>query len=175
MNTSQALVILDAQVNMFDEEFSVYEGERIVGVLSSLIVAARSQGVSVIYVRNSGGEGEPDEKGTPGWEIHPVLKPTTTEIVIDKDSPDAFENTNLQAHLAAQGIKKLVVGGMQTEMCVDTSVRRAIELGYEVVLVEDGHSTFDFDDLKAVDKISQVNTGLRAIAQVVKAENIVFP
>ena len=174
MKTSQALVILDAQANMFDEEFCIYKADRIIKVLSSLIEEARGKGVLVIYMRNNGGEGEPDEKGTPGWEIHPLLRPTAKDIVIDKQNPDAFENTSLKGYLEAQGIEQLVIAGMQTEMCVETSVRRAVELGYEIIVVEDGHSTFDFDDMKAVDEINRVNVELQAIAQVVSADKIEF-
>ncbi len=174
MKASQALVVLDAQVNMFDEEFSIYESERIIQVLSSLIKEARRKGVIVIYVRNNGGEGEPDEMGTSGWEIHSSLKPAEKDVIVDKQSPDAFENTNLKEYLESQGIQKLVIAGMQTEMCVETSVRRASEIGYEIIVVEDGHSTFDFDDMVAIDEINRVNTELRTIAQVVRAENIGF-
>lgn len=174
MRKVQALVIVDAQVNMFDEEFSIYEGDRIIKVLSGLIEKARHKGVSVIYLRNDGGEGEPDEMGTPGWEIHPSISPIPNEVIIDKQSPDAFENTNLQKHLEERVIERLVIAGMQTEMCVETSTRRAIELGYEVVLVEDGHSTFDFDDMKAVDEIRRVNAEFGKLAQVVLAKDVEF-
>ena len=159
---------------MFDEKFSIYDGDRIVLVLSGLVEKARVKGVSVIYLRNDGGEGEPDEVGTPGWEIHPLIRPMPNEVIVDKQGPDAFENTNLQIYLEERGIERLVIAGMQTEMCVKTSAHRAIELGYEVVLVEDGHSTFDFDDLKAVDEIRRVNAEFRKLAQVVFAKNIKF-
>jgi len=174
MNTSQALVIMDAQVNMFDEKFPLYDGDRIIEVLLMLIEAARKKGVVVIYMRNNGGEGEPDEKGTPGWEIHPMIKPKATEIVIDKHSPDAFENTKLQDYLEKEGIEQLIIAGMQTELCVETSANRAVELGYEVVVVADGHSTFDFDDTKAVDEIERVNAKLAEIARVANAAEIRF-
>jgi len=174
MNPSEALLIVDAQVNMFDEEFSIYKADSMIKVLSSLIEKARAKAVPVIYLRNNGGEGEPDEMGTPGWEIHLAIMPAAEEIVIDKQGPDAFENTKLKGHLEELGIKQLVIAGMQTEMCVEATTRRAVELGFDVNLVEDGHSTFDFDDIKAVDEIARVNNELSEIARVVNAEIIAF-
>ena len=174
MTSQQALVIVDAQVNMFDEEFSIFDADRIISVLSNLIDKARAKDIPVIYVRNNGGEGEPDELGTPGWEIHPSITPQSNDVVIDKQGPDAFDNTNLEKTLKEQGIDNLVIAGMQTEMCVESSSRRAVELGYKVVLVEDGHSTFNFDDFNAEDEISRVNSEMRAIAEVKTADSIAF-
>jgi len=100
--------------------------------------------------------------------------PTAKEIVIDKQGSDAFENTKLKGHRDKQGIKQRVIAGMQTEMCVESSARRAVEFGYELIIVEDGHSPFDFDDMKTVDEIARVNNELSEIAQVENAENIAF-
>ncbi|MAT41396.1 MAG: cysteine hydrolase [Anaerolineaceae bacterium] len=174
MNPRQVLIIIDAQVNMFDENFSIFDSDRIINVLSSLIDKAHEKNVPVIYVRNNGDDGEPDQPGTPGWEIHPSIKPQVDDIVIDKQGPDAFHNTDLAKVLKKQGITDLVIAGMQTEMCVETSSRRAVELGYDVILVEDGHSTFNFDDLNAENEISRVNREIKAIAKIVKADNIEF-
>ena len=174
MNSLQALVIVDAQVNMFDEKFSVFDGDRIINVLANLIDKARAEDVPVIYVRNNGDEGEPDEPGTLGWEIHPSITPQSDDIVIDKQGPDAFDKTNLEKILKKQRISNLVIAGMQTEMCVASSSRRAVDLGYKVILVEDGHSTFNFDDLNAEEEISRVNREMRAMAEVKTADRIVF-
>jgi nicotinamidase-related amidase len=172
MKSSQALMIIDAQVNMFDENFSIYQGDRIIKILSLLIDKARAKGVSAIYVRNNGGEGEPDEVGTEGWEIHPAILPRAKETVIDKQGADAFENTNLREILEEENIKELIIAGMQTEVCIESTTKRAIELGYKIVLVEDGHSTFDFDDMNAIDEINRVNRELRPLVNLLKAENI---
>jgi nicotinamidase-related amidase len=94
--------------------------------------------------------------------------------VIDKQGPDAFHNTDLEKVLKERGINQLVIAGMQSEMCIETSVRRAVKLGYEVTLVANGHSTFDFEDMSAVDEIKRVNEEIGKIAKVEKADRIVF-
>jgi nicotinamidase-related amidase len=159
---------------MFDDEFHVRDGDRILHVISMLVTKARSAGAQVIYVRNNGGLDEPDEPGTPGWEIHPSIIPGERDIVLDKSSPDAFAGTDLQQVLQGRGIRALVIAGMQTEMCVNTTCRKAASLGYQVTLVADGHTTFDWDEISAVDAIAKHNATLSALADVKPAVEIAF-
>lgn len=174
MGQNKVLLVLDTQANMFDDEFHVYDGDRILEVISSLAEKARSVGARIIYVRNNGSLGEPDEPGTPGWEIHSKVAPREGDVVLDKSSSDAFEGTGLQKRLEAQGIRKLVVAGMQTEMCVAETCRKAAELGYEVTLVEDGHTTFDWEEIRAIDAIAKHNAELSELADIRPAAEIEF-
>ena len=137
-----------------------------------MISKARAAEIAIIYIRNDGGKGEPDEAGTAGWAIHPQLAPSTNDLVVDKTTPDAFENTNLATHLAELNLEKLCVVGMQSEMCVRTTCQKAVELGFKVVLVQDGHTTFDFEDAAAVETIRAVNLELSRIAEVKPAEEL---
>ncbi|MGA9531688.1 MAG: cysteine hydrolase family protein [Anaerolineales bacterium] len=168
------LVVLDTQVNMFDEEFSVHDPEGILSRLEGLISSAKRAKVPLIYVRNNGSEGDPDEPGTPGWELHPRIKPVTEGVVIDKVSPDAFDGTVLEDHLQRLGVKELVIAGMQTEMCVRSTCLSALDRGFDVTLVEDAHTTFDFDEQSAVEAIEGLNKELRSIANVKPASQITF-
>ena len=174
MSSITTFLILDAQVNMFDESFQIHRADEIISTLRSLIEKARSNNVPVIYLRNNGPAGEPDETGTPGWELHPSFALSEDEIVIDKHTPDAFHETELKAKLDELEVRHLIVAGMQSEMCVDITVRKAVELGYEVTLVRDGHSTFDFEDASAVDTINRVNKEISEIARVVNSGHIEF-
>ena len=159
---------------MFDESFQIHRPDEIISTLSNLIAKARSKDVPVIYLRNNGPAGEPDEPATLGWEIHPSFAPNAGEMVIDKHTPDGFHETELKAKLDKLGIQHLVVAGMQSEMCVDTTIRKAVELGYEVTLVRDGHSTFDFEDAKAVDTINKINEEISQLATFANSKNILL-
>jgi nicotinamidase-related amidase len=174
MNDQMAFLIIDAQVNMFADEMRVYAADRLVETISTLAERARRSGIPVIFVRNNGGKEDPDEPGTPGWEIYPALAPRAGELVIDKAGPDAFEATSLQQTLRSSGVGRLVLSGMQTELCIDTTCRKALELGYQVIVVEDGHSTFDFKEVKAVEAIEKYNREWGRIATVQKAVDIRF-
>ena len=82
------------------------------------------------------------------------------------------EDIDEDAESEEENIKELIIAGMQTEVCIESTTKRAIELGYKIVLVEDGHSTFDFDDMNAIDEINRVNRELRPLVNLLKAENI---
>ena len=139
--TSTALIVIDAQRNMFEPE-PVYRATEVLVRLQELLARARAAGAIVIFVRHNGGPGEPDEPGTPGWAIHPALAPAEGETIVDKRTPDAFHQTNLSGILAARGVGRVVLAGMQTEYCIDTTCRRAFSLGYQVALASDAHSTY---------------------------------
>jgi len=113
--------------------------------------------VPVIFVQHCGSEGEVHEPGTEGWGIHPSVAASPDELVIQKRHPDSFQDTTLRAELRARGISSLIITGLQTEFCVDTTCRRAYSLGYDVILVQDGHSTWDTDDLTARQIIAHHN------------------
>jgi len=160
MGKKSALLVLDVQVNMFGPEFHVVDGDQVLAVIGTLAERARAADAPVIYVRNDGGIGEPDERGTPGWEIHPQIAPLDGDVVIDKSGPDAFERTDLRQVLHSHGIGALTIVGMQTELCVATTCRRAAQLGYEVTLVQDGHTTFDWEEISAAEAIYKHNAAL---------------
>jgi nicotinamidase-related amidase len=174
VSSETALLILDAQRNMFDDEMPVFQGSRILTTIHALAIRARASGAAVIYLRNDGGQGQPDERGIPGWEIHPSIAPHAGDLVVDKKSPDGFLGTELKKELEQRNVQKLVIAGMQTEYCIDATSRRAAQLGYEVILVEDGHTTFDFEKMTAAEAISRYNAELGSILTVTKSSEIEF-
>ena len=174
MNENQVLLVIDAQINMFNEKISVYNAKQLIKILQQLVKKARLKGVPVIWVRNNGEKGDPDEPGTRGWKIHPLIKPKKGEMVIDKHKSSAFEGTNLLMILEQMEISHLIIVGMQTEFCINSTVRNAIELGFNVTLIKDGHSTFDSDEMKAREIIEKYNKEINDIAKIEKAENIRF-
>jgi nicotinamidase-related amidase len=138
-----ALLIIDMQVGNFSEPNPIYKGNELLARINSLVTKARAAKIATVYVQNNGGRGDPDEYGTPGWEIHPPLKPTKRDVVVQKQTPDAFHETNLQHELESRGIRKLIIAGLQTEYCIDTTCRRAFSLGFKVTLIKDSHSTWN--------------------------------
>ena len=76
-------------------------------------------------------------RGEPGHDIIPELYPVDGEPVIDKPGKGAFFATDLHAMLEHRGIKQLVVTGVTTEVCVNTTVREANDRGYDCLVLED--------------------------------------
>src|ERR1022692_4081221 len=148
-----ALVVIDVQCGILDgphlqrKQKTDSAFDETVGRVAGLIARARAASVPVIYVQHNGGPGHRLEPHTPGWPLRPEIAPTPTEPVIHKRACDAFFQTSLDTELLARGIRRLVIAGCMTQYCIDTTVRRAVSLGYDVVLVAYGHMTTDAGSL----------------------------
>jgi nicotinamidase-related amidase len=173
----RALLVIDVQMAFFLKGSKVlaYDGAEHVARMKMVIEEARRAGVPVIYVQHDGAKGTPWEPGTPGHAINPDIAPRPGELVIHKTTPDSFYRTALQEELDKRGIRKLVVVGIQSDWCVDTTVRRAYSLEYETTVVEDAHTTFDTPILKAPQIIAHHNSIFAGrFAKLVKAADIKF-
>lgn len=177
MGGKAALLIIDVQMAFYIPELKrlAYNGEEYLARMKGLITRARDAGVPVIFVQHDGAKGSPFEPGTRGWPINPAIAPMSGELVVNKPTPDAFHKTNLQGELDKRGIKKLIVAGIQSDWCVDTTVRRAYSLEYDVTVAEDAHTTYDTPILKASQIIAHHNSifGGR-FAKLMKTDDIDF-
>jgi nicotinamidase-related amidase len=143
---------------MFSASDPVYQGDELLTRISHLLAKARQTAIPIVYIQHgSERKGHPLEFGTAGWQIHPSIAPLEGDMIIQKQMPDAFYKTSLHEHLLAYDIKKLIIAGIQTEMCVDTTCRRACSLEYDVTLVKDAHSTWDTEFLAAPQIIAHHN------------------
>jgi nicotinamidase-related amidase len=175
VGNSTALLVIDVQVCNFEEPTAVYGGSDLLAKISGLITRARASRVPIVYVQHCGPEGAIDQPGTPGWRIHPAVAPVKGDVVVQKRHPDAFHDTSLQPELESKSTDALIVTGVQTEYCVDTTCRRAYSLGYDVTLVKDGHSTWDTDYLRAPQIIAHHNHVLGGwFAELKAADEIHF-
>jgi nicotinamidase-related amidase len=162
MPAATALLIVDVQLGMLESPLipPVSQGDELLTTLKNLITRARDAGAPIIYVQHCGMKGHPLEEGAPQWQVHPAIRPREEDVVIHKHYCDSFYKTELNELLHSKSISHLVVAGIQTELCVDTACRRAFSLGYEVTLVEDGHSTWDTEILKAGQIVAHHNATL---------------
>ena len=78
---------------------------------------------------------------TAGAGIHESVRPSPEEIVFQKHFPNSFRETLLLEHLRAGGITQLVIAGMMTHMCIDTTTRAAADLGFKCFLAHDACAT----------------------------------
>ena len=105
--------------------------------LFDLPPAKKARGRSKTQIGDPGPMGRILVRGEPGHDIIPELHPEPGEPVIDKPGKGAFYATDLDAMLQHRGVKQLVVTGVTTEVCVNTTVREANDRGYECVVLED--------------------------------------
>lgn len=159
-----ALLVIDTQVGIIEGPTigPVYKKEELLQVMKSVIKKARELGLPVIYIQDLDvGVDSPEEHC-----IHPVLTPLSSETIIKKQATNAFYLTNLHDVLQSLSIEHLVIIGVKTEYCVDTTSRGATVLGYDVTLVSDGHSTTDNKVLKAEQIIAHHNSNLHGLDNV---------
>ena len=168
-----ALLVIDVQNGMFVEEDPVYKGDTLIENVKRLISEARTNGTPIFYIQHNEPKGEPLETGTFAWEIHAEIEPHESDPVIQKTTPDSFFNTELDTELKKRGIDQLIVAGIQTEICVDTTCRRAYSLGYHVALASDAHGTWNSDQLTAEQIIQHHNRTLRFFAKVSPTSEII--
>lgn len=174
-NTDTALLVIDLQRGLLDAGTPPHDRDAVLGRVAGILARARAEGVPVFHVQHDGGPGDDIERLTPGWEIHPAVAPREGEPVVEKDRCSAFHGTTLDRVLRARGITRLVVAGMQTEYCIDTNCRDAHGLGYEVVLVKDGHTTFDSPVVSAAQIVAHHNRTLNgSFVDLVEAAAVKF-
>lgn len=145
---STALLVIDVQQALCFGDEAAFESERLIERINQLSASARRQGVPVILVQHEEADGAL-EHGSEGWQLAHGLLVEADDLVLGKTASDAFHLTTLQSALAARGVDRLVVCGLQSDFCIDSTTRRALALGYPVTLVSDAHSTCDSDTLSA--------------------------
>jgi nicotinamidase-related amidase len=110
--------------------------------LSDCPPAKLSRGQPSLRIGDSGPLGRILIQGEPGNAIIPSLAPLPGEIVIDKPGKGAFYATSLGDELTARGITHLVITGVTTEVCVQTTMREGNDRGYECLLIEDATDSY---------------------------------
>lgn len=137
-----ALLIIDVQEALCFGEEAAFEAERVIERINTVSRTAREAGMPVVLIQHEEEEGSLQFESA-GWQLARGLATAPGDLRVRKTTPDSFHLTPLQALLKERGVTDVVVCGLQSDFCVDTTARRALGLGYPVVLVEDGHSTVD--------------------------------
>lgn len=148
--------------------------QAIVPTVARLLQIARTAGIAVIHTREchlpdlsdcppakrlrgkpSARIGDPGPMGRilvagePGADIVPAVAPLPGEVVIDKPGKGAFHATELTEVLAGLGARTLILAGVTTEVCVQTTMREANDRGFECLLIEDATESY-FPEFKAM-------------------------
>jgi nicotinamidase-related amidase len=145
---TRALVIVDIQNDYFVGGAHPLEGpEAAAASARRLLAGFRAAGDPVFHVRHVWDEEDATfmRPGTEGVEINERVAPLEGEAVISKEHPNSFRDTSLESELRAAGVNELVVCGMMTSMCVDATVRAAVDLGFETAVVHDACATCDLE------------------------------
>jgi len=140
MSDRTALLVIDMQIGLVEGAF---RADAVLDRIADLIGGARRAHVPVIHVQHHHATYTPLKAGAATWHLHPRVAPEEGERVIGKTASDAFYESPLLDELRRLDVTHVVVTGMQTEFCVDTTCRRAISAGLNVTLVSDARTTID--------------------------------
>ncbi len=156
-----ALLVIDVQNNVVSD---AYKRDQIVANINTAVVKARAAGVPVIWIQHS------DEWmaiGSEDWKIVPELVPVAGEPLVGKLYRNSFEATNLEEELNKLGVGHLYITGSQTNNCVRFTCHGALDRGYDLTLVEDAHTTSDYQwdsgPVKASVLIDDLNASLNGM------------
>lgn len=144
--SESAVVVLDAQNEYVNGKLPLVNIEPALDNISILLKAARTAGAPVIHIQHKGRAGGLFDPGTDAFKLAPQAASEAGEAIVEKPLPNAFAQTNLQELLAKTGRKSLIVAGFQTHMCVSSTVRAALDLGYRTTVVADAVATRDLPD-----------------------------
>lgn len=169
----KAILVVDVQTELVNDK--PYQCEKLLCNIQKVLCVAREKKQEVIFVRHNGCWGDELEAQTSGWEIYKDVVPIEGELIIDKCYNSAFMNTSLHSYLQEKNISELIIMGLQTEYCIDTTVKVAFELGYTVTVPKDTTSTYNNEFMTAHELIRfyERNIWGNRFAKVLTVEQVI--
>lgn len=150
-----ALLVVDVQnALVFEKPYAI---EEVISNIKRLIRTCRENNVEVIYVQHNDEIGSELEPNSDGWQIYGEISPQKDELLISKNYNSAFKDTKLKEYLENKGITQLIITGMQTEYCIDTTCKVAFEYGFKVIIPRKTNTTFDDGEILAKDVYEYYN------------------
>lgn len=141
------LLVVDVQKLITNDRLCFFD--RFKENLRSLIAEARKWGTEIVFIRHDDGEEQPLSKGNDGYDIHEDFAPEAGEKVFDKYVNSPFRDTGMTEYLRSKGVKRLIVTGLQTEYCIDATVKCGFEHGFEMIVPEYCNTTTDNEYMTA--------------------------
>nr|WP_312291510.1 cysteine hydrolase family protein [Clostridium chromiireducens] len=135
------LLVVDTQKLITNEK--LYKFDTFVSNVKELIKKARESNIEVIYVRHDDGVGSELTKGTDGFEIYEEFQPINEEKIFDKNVNSSFKGTGLLEYLTNKGEKDVIIVGLQTDYCIDATIKCGFEHGFNVIVPAYTNTTVD--------------------------------
>jgi nicotinamidase-related amidase len=140
------LVLIDIQNEYRAGPLALPDAEPAIALAAKLLARARNSGAAIFHIAHKGRAGSLFDRAADRGAIVTELAPLAGELVIEKELPNAFAGTDLKAQLAASGRKNIVLAGFMTHMCVSSTARAALDLGFRTTIDADSCATRDLPD-----------------------------
>lgn len=137
------VLVIDIQKGITDER--LYHYSEFINNTRKIIETARKNNVEVIYVQHDDGPETGFSVGDENFEIAEQVIPAKGEKRYIKDINSCFGNKELVSYLEEKRENTLMIVGLQTNFCIDATIKSAFERGYRVIIPEGTNSTFDND------------------------------
>ncbi|SDB13931.1 Nicotinamidase-related amidase [Pseudobutyrivibrio sp. YE44] len=141
------LLVIDIQKGITDSRLYNYDG--FLEATKKVIDAARTNNVEIIYVQHDDGPGTGFSVGDWDFEIADQVAPNELDKIYMKNINSCFGNKELADYLEVMADKRLMIVGLQTNFCIDATVKAAFERGFKVIIPSGTNSTFDNDYMDA--------------------------
>jgi nicotinamidase-related amidase len=167
----KALLVIDVQNGVYRwGEHTVHGGSAFLHTVGDLVAAARDAGMPVAFVQHAD---EELVEGSQDFDLVDGLDVREGDIRVVKHHGSAFHATGLLDRLSALGVDEVIVCGLQTEYCIDSTMRHARTLDLPATLVSDANSTFDTDTLSADQIIAHHNGIHSSYARVLPVSRVI--
>lgn len=160
--SKSALLIIDVQQALCTGPWAAFDIDAVVDRINVLSEKARSAGWPIFFIQHEEEDGAL-KFSADGWQLYSRLAVEPDDMRIRKTATNSFHETELYLSLSAQQITDVVICGLQSEFCIDSTVRGALALGFSVTLVSDAHSTVDNGILTAAQISAHHNVTLANI------------
>lgn len=140
------VVLIDLQNEYLSGPIAVPSANAAIASAARLLSRARDSGAPVFHVAHRGRPGGLFDRDANRGRIVDALAPLPGEPVIERTLPNAFAGTELQRLLAASGRKNIVLAGLMTHMCVSSTARAALDLGFRITIDANSCATRDLPD-----------------------------
>ena len=141
------LLVIDAQQLITTTK--LYQYDIFVENVSSIIKESRDKKIEVIYIRHDDGPGSELTKGNAGFEIFDKFRPEAGEKIFDKQNNSAFRNTGLLEYLKDKNETDIIIVGLQTDYCIDATIKCGFEHGFNMIVPTNANSTVDNEFMSA--------------------------
>ncbi|AVK47141.1 MULTISPECIES: cysteine hydrolase family protein [Clostridium] len=135
------LLVVDTQKLITNEK--LYNFNAFVSNVEKIISEARKNDIEVIYIRHDDGPGSELTKGTDGFEVYEKFQPINDEKIFDKKVNSAFKGTGLLEYLMDKDEKDIIIVGIQTDLCVDATIKCGFEHGFNMIVPAYANTTVD--------------------------------